>query len=76
VAGSRGLTWQAVEAALRKGSRGLPERRGRGKLDPGRRRRAAELRAGGLSLADVGRRLGVSKQAVHQLLRAAAAKEG
>jgi transcriptional regulator with XRE-family HTH domain len=37
--------------------------------DLGRRRRAAELRAQGLSLAEVGRRLGVTKQAADQLLR-------
>jgi transcriptional regulator with XRE-family HTH domain len=34
-----------------------------------RRRLAAELRARGLSLAEVGRRLGVTKQAADQLLR-------
>jgi hypothetical protein len=33
-----------------------------------RQRRAAVLRARGLSLAAVGRALGVSKQAAHQLL--------
>jgi transcriptional regulator with XRE-family HTH domain len=37
--------------------------------DLGRRRRAAALRAQGLSLAQVGRRLGVTKQAAAQLLR-------
>jgi hypothetical protein len=37
--------------------------------DLGRRRQAAELRAQGLSLAEVGRRLGVTKQAADQLLR-------
>jgi transcriptional regulator with XRE-family HTH domain len=41
--------------------------------DVGRRRQAAELRARGLSLAEVGRRLGISKQAAHQLLRGAGA---
>jgi hypothetical protein len=92
VDGAPGLTWRAVESALRMGyrglpgrdslaallrrARGLPERRGQGKLTPDRRRRAAALRARGLSLSAIGRRLGVSKQAVHQLLRAAAAKGG
>ena len=33
-----------------------------------RRRRVAELRQQGLSLAQIGRRLGITKQAVHQLL--------
>jgi transcriptional regulator with XRE-family HTH domain len=48
--------------------------KGKGGRPPdGRRRRlAAELRLRGRSLAEVGRELGVSKQAVHQLLRAAA----
>jgi transcriptional regulator with XRE-family HTH domain len=41
--------------------------------DERRRRLAAGLRASGLSLAEVGRELGISKQAVHQLLRAALA---
>jgi hypothetical protein len=33
-----------------------------------RRKQAAELRARGLSLAEVGRRMGCTRQAVHQLL--------
>jgi hypothetical protein len=77
-------TWRAVDGALRSGGRGLPggdslarllrrergvpERRG-GRRDGVRRRQAAGLRAQGLSLAEVGRRLGVSRQAVHALLR-------
>jgi DNA-binding XRE family transcriptional regulator len=36
--------------------------------DPGRRRLVAELRARGLSLAKIARRLGITKQAVHQCL--------
>ena len=37
--------------------------------DLGRRRRAAELRAQGLTLREVGWRLGITKQAADQLLR-------
>jgi transcriptional regulator with XRE-family HTH domain len=37
--------------------------------NPEQRRRLAELRARGLSYAEIGRRLGVSKQAVHLALR-------
>jgi hypothetical protein len=33
-----------------------------------RRRRAAALRQQGLTLAEIGRQLGITKQAVHQLL--------
>jgi transcriptional regulator with XRE-family HTH domain len=36
--------------------------------DPLRRRRVAELRARGLTLAEIARRLGITKQAVHQCL--------
>jgi hypothetical protein len=80
-------TWQRLDNALRQGVRGLPggdslarllrrergmpERRGRAKLNPRRRRRAAELRAAGLTLAQIGKRLGVSAQAIHELLRKA-----
>jgi hypothetical protein len=82
-----GLTWAAVDKALRDGRRGLPggdslprllrrerggsARRG-GRPDTARRREAARLRAAGLTLAEVGRRLGVTKQAVIYLLRKAA----
>jgi hypothetical protein len=77
----------ALDNALQVGLRGLPGgdslyrllRRERGAAEPrGRRpqvdRRAAlRLRARGLSLAEIGRRLGISKQGVHQLLRKAKA---
>jgi hypothetical protein len=82
-----GLTWAAVDKALRRGGRGLPgrgslarvlrrergvaERRGRGRRNPARRRRVAELRARGLTLREIGEALGVSHQAVSQLLRSA-----
>jgi transcriptional regulator with XRE-family HTH domain len=49
-----------------KGKRGRP-------ADERRRRLAAELRTRGLSLAEVGRELGVSRQAVAILLRGAGA---
>jgi hypothetical protein len=82
VAGVPGETWSAVNAALREGLRGLPggdtlarllrrrraapEQRGR----PGVSRQwATQLRARGLSLAEIGRRLGVSRQAIHQKLQ-------
>jgi transcriptional regulator with XRE-family HTH domain len=42
--------------------------KGSGNHKPKRKRKAAELQARGLSLAEIGRRLGVSKQAAHQLL--------
>jgi hypothetical protein len=76
-----------VDKAMRDGRRGLPGgdslprllRRARGGSarrgpapDLGRRRAAARLRAGGLTLAEVGKRLGVTKQAVIALLRKAA----
>jgi transcriptional regulator with XRE-family HTH domain len=41
---------------------------GSGRKPGARQRRAAALKARGLSLAEIGRALGVSKQAVHQLL--------
>jgi hypothetical protein len=39
--------------------------------DPWRRRRVAELRARGLTLAEIGQRLGLSRQLVHYYLRLA-----
>jgi transcriptional regulator with XRE-family HTH domain len=41
---------------------------GSGNHKPGRRRQAAKLRAQGLTLPEIGRRMGCSKQAVHYLL--------
>jgi DNA-binding XRE family transcriptional regulator len=47
----------------------MPGGRGQGRWpDPERRRQVAELRARGLTLLDIGRRLGITKQAVHQCL--------
>jgi hypothetical protein len=86
VRGAEGETWLALSEALRRGLRGLPEgetlarllrrergapeRRGRPpRADPGE---AARLRAASLTLAEVGKRLGVSRQAVHFLLHRAA----
>jgi transcriptional regulator with XRE-family HTH domain len=43
--------------------------KGSGKHKPGRRRQAAELRARGLTLVEIARAMGCTKQAVHQLLR-------
>ena len=79
VADAPGETWMAVNLALWQGLRGLPggwslarllkggQRRGR-PLSVGRRRRATALREQGLTLAEIGRRLGITPQAVHQLL--------
>jgi transcriptional regulator with XRE-family HTH domain len=52
----------------------MTTKRGR-KPDPERRRRAAELRALGLSFAEVGRRLGVTRQGAQHLTRAATRPE-
>ena len=41
--------------------------------DPWRRRRVAELRARGLTLPEIGRRFGLSKQLVHYYVRLAGA---
>jgi DNA-directed RNA polymerase specialized sigma24 family protein len=87
VAGVPDLTWRAVDDALRGGFRGLPggdslarllrrergmaERRGVNKLNPGQRRLAARLRARGLPVAEVARRLGITRQGVYYLLRKA-----
>jgi hypothetical protein len=81
-------TWSALNAALRLGLRGLPggdtlahllrEKRGVCKR-AGRPRReephvqAARLRRQGLTLAEIGRRLGVSRQWVSRLLVKASA---
>jgi hypothetical protein len=83
VGGAGGETWHAIDEALRRGLRGLPggdslarllrrecgapERHGQPpRADPGE---AARLRAEGLTLAEIGRRLGVSRQWVSRLLR-------
>jgi DNA-directed RNA polymerase specialized sigma24 family protein len=85
VEGAPGLTWSAVDKALRYGyhgmpggdslarllqrERGLPVRRAGRPPKPARRQAAARLRADGLTLAEIGRRLGISRQAAHQMLR-------
>jgi hypothetical protein len=79
-----GETWATIQYALQRGRRGLPggdslirllrragrlgERRGR-PPQPLRYQQAAQLRAEGLSLAEIGRRLAVSRQAAWQLLK-------
>jgi hypothetical protein len=79
VEGGPGLTWRAVAAALSRGRRGLPggdtlarllhrERGAPRRRAPQRKadaREAARLRAEGLTLAEVGRRLGLTRQRVH-----------
>jgi hypothetical protein len=87
VAAAPGETWKAVHAALSEGSRGLPGRdtlagllrrwRGasadiaRGAAAAARRQQALRLRAQGLTQAQIGRGLGVTRQAVSGLLRRA-----
>jgi hypothetical protein len=87
LAAAPGETWAALNMALRLGLRGLPggsslarllrqergvpERRG-GRPDQTRRREAARLRRRGLSLAEIGARLGVTRQRVASMLRQAA----
>jgi general stress protein YciG len=51
------------------------ENRGR-RPDEARRAEAARLRAEGLTLAEIGRRLGVKRQAVHEILRRVAGADG
>jgi hypothetical protein len=90
VADTAGETWRAVDVALSGGhralpggdtlarllrrERGAPARRGGRRPDPGRRRLAARLRAAGLTLAEVGQRLGVSRQAAFKLVQRARAQ--
>jgi hypothetical protein len=79
--GAPGETWPALNMALRTGLRGLPGgyslalllRRERGVGERrGRPRRGClvidRLRARGLTLAEIGRHLGVSRQAIFQRL--------
>jgi hypothetical protein len=71
--GHRGLPGGDSLARLLARERGLQDRRGK----PGtaaaaaRRRRARRLRGQGLTLAEIGRRLGVTSQAVSQMLQKA-----
>jgi hypothetical protein len=92
VRGAPGETWWALDKALQSGRRGLPgrdtlfrllrregglpERRGRPRGQTVRLRRVLRLRGQGLTLAEVGRRLGVSRQAVQQMLRRPEAEAG
>jgi hypothetical protein len=79
-----GETWSGLNSALRLGTRGLPggdslhrllRREGRIAESRGRPRQIARhllvcrLSAGGLSLAEIGRRLGVSRQAAWEMLK-------
>jgi hypothetical protein len=88
VAGVAGENWAAVNAALRLGMRGLPgadslarllrrerqmgERRGRVPQIE-RQLLVNHLRSRGLSPAEIGRRLGVSRQAAWEMLKRTAA---
>jgi hypothetical protein len=72
--GRRGLPGGDSLSRLLRRRRGLAERRGRYRRrgrpeDLARRRRAIRLRAQGLTQREIGRRLGVSHQAVSQMLR-------
>jgi hypothetical protein len=84
VVGEAGETWKGIESALSCGRRGLPRddtlyrllRRERGLAESRRRppdlaRRAevSRLRADGVTLSEIGRRLGVTRQAVSDMLR-------
>jgi transposase-like protein len=52
----------------------MPERRGGNKVGAAGRRRAVKLRARGLTITEVARRLGVTRQAVQYMLRKAEAE--
>jgi hypothetical protein len=85
-----GETWSALDFALRYSTRGLPggdslarllrregrigERRGRPPKVS--RQLAGRLRACGLSLAEIGRRMGVSRQAVWEMVKKSSAVVG
>jgi hypothetical protein len=88
VAAAPGETWRGINEALGEGTRGLPggdslarllqreravpDRRGRARA-LARRQEATRLRRQGLTLAAIGKRLGVTHQAVSYLLRRHAA---
>jgi hypothetical protein len=88
VEGAPGETWRAIDCALHYGRRGLPgadslsrllrregrigERRGR-PARPERRVLATRLHAQGLSFREVGRQMGISRQAAWFMLRTARA---
>jgi hypothetical protein len=71
--GLRGLPGGDTLARLLHRERGVPVRRGRppSAAAAARRRRAVRLRRRGLSLSAIGARLGVSPQAVQQMLQRA-----
>jgi DNA-binding CsgD family transcriptional regulator len=70
--GYRGLPGKSSLSRLLRRERGLPQRRGQQRaVAPSRLRRVLRLRGRGLSLAEIGRRLGVSRQAVQQMLQKA-----
>jgi hypothetical protein len=71
--GHRGLPGGDSLARLLRRERGLPERRGlpASAAVAARRQRALRLRGQGLSLTAIGARLGVSRQAVQQMLHRA-----
>jgi hypothetical protein len=80
-----GVNWKAIDMALRAGSRGLPggsslarllarerarpDMRGLNRLNAARRQQAQDLRTQGLTLAQIGERMGCSRQNVFTLLR-------
>jgi hypothetical protein len=84
VVGAPGETWSTLNSALRHGGRSLPggdslvrllrregrigERRGR-PPKVGRHLLVRRLHAGGLSATEIGRRLGVSRQAAWEMLK-------
>jgi hypothetical protein len=84
VAAAPEQNWRALDEALRHGCRGLPggdslsrllgrergvpDRRGH-PPNQARRKEIAQLRSQGLTLAEIGRRYGISRQAVFQLLQ-------
>jgi len=80
--------WRRIDAALRRGSRGLPGKSSLAKLlyakkrlreprlrgrPPGSERpyQALALRSEGLSFAEIGRRMGVSRQRAHEMVNKA-----